>query len=228
MAKVRVAVVMGGPSSEREVSIESGQAVLQGAGDARARGAVAGFRRPLRRRAARDPARRRVQRAARQRRRRRHDPRRARVAGHPLHRQRPDELRARDGQASDEEAARGRRPADARLGHLRPQRRHAAAAARLAQPAAGREAARRRIERRRLDRAHARGVDQSDDRRGAQDDADPRRGVRPGARVLERAFSARRRCRWSRSSRATSSTPTMPSTSRAARATSSPRRSTAT
>ena len=29
MSKVRVAVVMGGPSAEREVSIESGQAVMR-------------------------------------------------------------------------------------------------------------------------------------------------------------------------------------------------------
>ena len=118
----RVAVLYGGISAEREVSLSSGAQVIAALRAGRLRGdADRGRRRSARAaRRARPAARCRVQRAARPLRRGRRDPGRARLARHSLHAFRRARLGAGDGQAGGEGRVRRRRSAGRRAGAWSP------------------------------------------------------------------------------------------------------------
>ena len=223
----RVAVVMGGSSAEREISIRSGSEVLRALNslgyDAQSLDYDERFLDALR--AAQ--AGRRLYRAARPRRRRRPRSGAARVSRDSVHRQRARSLGALDGQAPHQEAARRRRSADAGVGSLRSDRRNAAALAGFARSSAGDQAALRGFVGRRRDRAHARRVDERDARSVEDLLADLGRRVRGGTRVHVRRARRRSAAGRSKSSPiATASTVTTRSTNREAARTSSRRRST--
>ena len=176
----KVAVLLGGPSAEREISLLSGNAVLAAL---REQGVDAHAFDPAERDAAasckRDGFDARVHRAARPLRRGRHGAGRARDAGHSVHRQRRDGLGAGDGQVAHQARLARERHPDAAL--PRGRRAHRLdARRRRARPAADREAGARGLD----DRHH-----QGHDRR-------PRRAARAPTR---RPRSTTRWC-WSRSS----------------------------
>ncbi len=116
----KIAVLMGGRSLEREVSLASGRRVCEALDAARLlRAAARRDRRPRRDAAKRAPGRR-LHRAARQVRRGRHDPGAARVPRHPVHRSRRRVVCAVVGQVGHQAPLRREGHPDARRGSRSP------------------------------------------------------------------------------------------------------------
>ena len=151
----KVAVLMGGPSAEREISLLSGNAVLKALVE---KGVDAHAFDPKERPILDLKARRlrsRLHRAPRTFRRGRHRAGRARDAGHPLHGQRRHGLRARDGQVANEARLDRERHSDAALSRRRRSHR-LDAHRRRARAAAHREARARGLDDRHHESGHRR------------------------------------------------------------------------